>query len=321
MASSPSKVTLLLPKFEVAQRDAFDPVLPCYEQRCLRYLSYPVPASDTLPTAICHSIHDFGSVPSEGSVAAVPIHIAMDSEHGRLVPVEALDISPQECHELQASINEFLKSDGTHFECVSPERWYLKGCDPDHIAQLHTLPAHVLARRNLGHFLPRGVETAYWRRLLTEIQMTLHNHPVNIARQQRGLLVVSSFWFWGGAALPEKNPDASKVTQVFADDAFTIGLASAAAVESHRLSEFSIDELPAEGHSLIVDVSSYVARLIGLEEKVEEADRTIDARWLAPLRSALADRSIDMLQIDDGQIESQEIRKKSLWQKWFAKSD
>jgi hypothetical protein len=36
------------------------------------------------------------------------------------------------------------------------------------------------------------------KRLLTEVQMLLHHHPVNLARQEQGLPVINSLWCWAG---------------------------------------------------------------------------------------------------------------------------
>ncbi|MCH8101408.1 MAG: hypothetical protein IIB74_13375, partial [Proteobacteria bacterium] len=53
-------------------------------------------------------------------------------------------------------------------------------------------------------------------RLVSEIQMALHEHAVNIAREQLGQRVVNSIWFWGGGIAPEK--DALPIPPLFAHD-------------------------------------------------------------------------------------------------------
>ena len=50
---------------------------------------------------------------------------------------------------------------------------------------------------------------ARWRRWLTEMQMLLHEHPANAAREARGRSPVTGVWFWGGGAR-RRTPPASR---------------------------------------------------------------------------------------------------------------
>jgi len=43
-----------------------------------------------------------------------------------------------------------------------------------------------------------------WRRLQNELQMLLHDHPVNAAREARGELAINGIWFWGAGAFRGK---------------------------------------------------------------------------------------------------------------------
>ena len=46
----------------------------------------------------------------------------------------------------------------------------------------------------LEAFLPNGSDLKRWQKLLTELQMLLHAHPVNAARVQRGARPINSLW-------------------------------------------------------------------------------------------------------------------------------
>jgi hypothetical protein len=48
--------------------------------------------------------------------------------------------------------------------------------------------------------LPRGDHAKAWRRWLSEIQMLLHEHPVNAARDAAGRAPVTGLWLSGGGA-------------------------------------------------------------------------------------------------------------------------
>lgn len=48
-----------------------------------------------------------------------------------------------------------------------------------------------------------GGSEQLFHQLLGELQMLLHDHKVNIARQQAGQPMINSLWFWGGGIAPE----------------------------------------------------------------------------------------------------------------------
>jgi hypothetical protein len=52
---------------------------------------------------------------------------------------------------------------------------------------------------NLADWMPEGDAKRAFRKLQNEVQMLWHEHPINEARQQRGLQPVNSFWLWAGA--------------------------------------------------------------------------------------------------------------------------
>ncbi|MBU3694831.1 MAG: hypothetical protein FGM40_08405 [Rhodocyclaceae bacterium] len=61
-------------------------------------------------------------------------------------------------------------------------------------------PAWRSANRPLDEHLPQGPRGAEWRRWLTEAQMLLHEHPLNVEREARGLRPLNALWLSGGAA-------------------------------------------------------------------------------------------------------------------------
>jgi hypothetical protein len=62
--------------------------------------------------------------------------------------------------------------------------------------ETHALAA--VAGRSIEDRLPFGADAARWRRLLTEIQMEWHEHPVNLARTAREAPVANGLWLHGG---------------------------------------------------------------------------------------------------------------------------
>ena len=49
--------------------------------------------------------------------------------------------------------------------------------------------------------LPQGADALLVHGWVNEIQMLLHEHPINAAREARGALAVNSLWLWGAGRL------------------------------------------------------------------------------------------------------------------------
>jgi hypothetical protein len=117
---------------------------------------------------------------------------------------------------------------------------------------------------------------APWTALLTEIQMALHEHPVNESRE----LAVNSVWLWGAGALPASASGPWR--SIAAADPLALGLARAAGIAPRaaaRSAEAWLAELPEEGRHLAV--------LEGIAAELEPA-------WFAPLLAALKSGRIGM---------------------------
>lgn len=64
------------------------------------------------------------------------------------------------------------------------------------VPRIQTTPLHKVLGKDVTHFLPTGYEQAFWRNIMTEWQMLLHNHPVNQQRRAEGKCVVNGIWLW-----------------------------------------------------------------------------------------------------------------------------
>ena len=61
-----------------------------------------------------------------------------------------------------------------------------------------------------------GDSLEQYHRINTEIQMLLHEHPVNQRRQGDGLPPINSLWLWGGGVAPQ--PELFPLPKLYADD-------------------------------------------------------------------------------------------------------
>jgi hypothetical protein len=66
-------------------------------------------------------------------------------------------------------------------------------------------PAVTIDQCEPDDYLPSGDNASMHRRLTSEIEMTLHDHAVNLERQREGLQPVNALWVWGGGYAPEEQ--------------------------------------------------------------------------------------------------------------------
>lgn len=159
---------------------------------------------------------------------------------------------------------------GRHeFRAPHPDAWAMTAAP----APIDAAPTARAAGRDLSDFMP----AAPWPALLTEIQMTLHQHP---ASEQHGI-EVNGVWLWGAGELPGKLEAPWRSTA--ADEPVAIGLASAAGVARRPIPACArdwLESVPEDGRHLVA--------FDGMREELE-------ARWFAPLLAALKSGRIGML--------------------------
>lgn len=83
------------------------------------------------------------------------------------------------------------------------------------------VPAYVADQQDPGDYLPSGEKTALHRNVLSEIEMALHEHPINLEREAAGKQPINSLWLWGGGIAPVA--DARPQPPLFSDDALLTG--------------------------------------------------------------------------------------------------
>lgn len=221
-----------------------------------------------------------------GIVCADPVHLQLDRDTAKLLPTEMLDLCEKDAQSLLRDINLFLRADNMELICRQGNGWCLCGMDA---SQLDSYPPSFLANRNASAFLPAGDESKQWRRLMTELQMFLHAHPVNEQREQSGKLPVNSLWFWGGGALysslisataGRENTLNTRSATVYADDEFARAACADMQIPCKSLAEF--DPLVCE-EALVVDTRISSAIFARNESEMHRVIEQINCQWLDPL--------------------------------------
>jgi len=104
------------------------------------------------------------------------------------------DLGIDDAAALVATLNGHFAGDGLVFHAPRPDAWFLTLRD-DVRPVTTPLPA---VRGAIYPHLPRGEHGKAWRRWMSEMQMLLHEHAVNAAREARGFASVTGIWVWGG---------------------------------------------------------------------------------------------------------------------------
>ncbi|MFM0296803.1 MULTISPECIES: regulator [Burkholderiaceae] len=185
-------------------------------------------AADEAPLAP-YMLRADGGEPGNATWACVqPVHVRIAHDHLVLIDPASLDLSDAEAGALLAVARPLIEELGVRIEAPRPARWYLSGEGFGTLAGASPLRA---SGRNIEIWLPHeahsGERSRAWMKLQNEVQMAWFEHPVNEAREARGLPAVNSIWFHAqGAAQPVRSPFA----RVFSDAAATRGLAMTAGV-------------------------------------------------------------------------------------------
>ncbi|WP_341315032.1 regulator [Paraburkholderia sp. IMGN_8] len=187
-------------------------------------------AADEAPLAP-YMLRADGGEPGNATWACVqPVHVRIAHDHLVLIDPASLELSDDEAAALLAVARPLIEELGVRIEAPKPARWYLSGEGFGTLAGASPLRA---SGRNIEIWLPHeahsGERSRAWMKLQNEVQMAWFEHPVNEAREARGLPAVNSIWFHAqGAAQPVTSPFA----RVFSDAAATRGLALTAGVET-----------------------------------------------------------------------------------------
>jgi hypothetical protein len=127
-----------------------------------------------------------------------PVHFHLAQDHLVLLAGAAQSLAAVEAQQLAQSIRPLLEEDGFTLTILAPAAWLLASSDGT--LQVNCASSEAAAGRNVHGYLPAGVHARRFRKVLNEVQMTWHEHPVNHGREARGELPINSIWMSGPVA-------------------------------------------------------------------------------------------------------------------------
>jgi hypothetical protein len=236
-------------------------------------------------------------------LVADPVTLTVGRSDVRLAGVVD-DLTRADADALVATLNAHFAGDGLAFVAPQPDAFFVRAATTPRLA---THPPSAALGRPLHQLLPGGADADAWRRWHSEVEMLLHEHPVNIERERAGHAPANSIWFsCGGTLPPPPEPAASIRTFAAAGIAATLAAhvgSPARAVPGDLFA--SRDE--ASGADSIVVVPALGTDIATLERS-----------WAAPARDALAGGALDavtLLADDGGDAVVWHARRPGLWQR------
>jgi hypothetical protein len=218
---------------------------------------------------------------------ADPVHLRLLRDRAIVVPGDALLITPEEAEQLVVALNRHF-ADPVKFYLLDGRRWAVRLEREESFLES---PALVAAGRDVAS--ARGSDA-----LLTEIQMLLHSHPVNEAREARGEPAVNSLWLWGGGRLPQSA--SAPWRSLAADDPSALGLARIAGMQHRTLPDSAsawLESLPESGRNLVVLDAVRAAAVLEQQAEHDEGVQALERNWFAPLLAALRAERVGMVTV------------------------
>lgn len=230
--------------------------------------------SRPLPAAALLRQHLAGDAGDAVWLSADPAWVQAEMNGARLLACGQLGLSMDEAQALAAPLRPVLGDAGMGLEVTTPDRWQLRLADGSPLPPF-AAPEQALGEDLFQH-LPQGTEGRRWRVLINELQVLLHQHPLNAERRAKGLPPVNSLWLWGGGTLP--TAVTARVAGVIGDDPLLLALAAQAGV-------------PATPRSMPVVADAAAGRLVDLQDlPVAE----IEQAWWPTLQALLARRPVQL---------------------------
>jgi hypothetical protein len=193
------------------------------------------------------------------------------------------DLSADEAGSLITTLNAHFGRDGLSFHAPRPDAWFiLTDATPD----VTTTPLAVV-RGAIYRWLPVGADAARWRRWLSEMQMLLHEHAANAAREARGRVPVTGIWISDGGRLGRTPPgsDSEMFATPGAGGDVARGLARAAG-STAGATPASFSALPPRTSAVVVVERVNSARVAQLQ-----------LNWIGPAVAALARGDLESLSL------------------------
>lgn len=222
-------------------------------------------------------------------LSADPAWVQPDMNGVRLLACGQMQLDMDAAQAFAEVLRPVFDEAGMQLEISTPDRWHLR-LPPDTSLPDFAAPEQALGE-DLAQHVPQGAQGRRWRVLLNDIQVLLHQHPLNAQRQAHGWAPINSLWLWGGGRLPTLS---SQLSGVVSDDLLLRALAARAGVSLQARTPETVTAAPA---NWLVDLQDLPANAIA-------------TTWWPTLQSVLSQRAVRL------HFASGERWQRKPWHRW-----
>jgi hypothetical protein len=149
------------------------------------------------PAFAAAAMRGYGLEPGEGTWFIInPSHIEIARSHLLMADLRRLALPDAEGRALFDSARPYFEEAGHDLRFGDAQTWFMRA---DEWAGMDTATPDAAVGMSLTDWMPTGPRAIAYRKLQNDVQILWHTHPVNAAREARGLPPVNAFWLWGGA--------------------------------------------------------------------------------------------------------------------------
>lgn len=211
----------------LAQSDLGEELLPQERlQRVVREIGLPYPVNGLAALRLWGQT---GDRPANWIAAADPIYLEPQLDYLYLHALKHIGADSSDLRVLIDHLQQTLGDDRRYGFTRMASYGYLSAMQPIATA---TVPAYMVDHQKPDDFLPQGENVDSYRRLISEIEMALHDHEINQQRLSSGKQPVNSLWLWGGGYAAEQTT--RQQPPLFTDDALLTGYWYAATAVAER---------------------------------------------------------------------------------------
>jgi hypothetical protein len=227
-----------------------------------------------------------------------PVHFVLQRDYFTLS--DAVRLNADELKLLATSLNQHFAQDALRFLPSKAGDFLYLHVNGDVDVSTYSL-AEAMGR-DVGKHMPSGKDGMKFQSLLNEVQMLLHDHPINQAIEGRGLLAVNSLWLSGGGGFEAINPSAQKPAfQLFANDALSMGLAKWSGISNGLVKDYA--SLKLSGDAVIVLANN----------------SNLESDWFAPMLKSLKQKELETLRCHfdvHGMTFTLHLKPRDTWKFW-----
>ena len=213
---------------------------------------------------------------------ATPVQLIAGLDTVRVHPAGLLRLEPEEQQALQSDFSRVFAGSGWSLHATGRRELLLSCALKQAGAAVRSTDPALWLGADPRAGLPSGPGSEPLRRFACELEMWLHEHPVNAARAGRGLLSVNALWLWGGGAAVARAGSAAssqpaRAMTAWADELFIDGLARCTGLRveplPQRWPQQDTGRVPGEDRLAVCGLGA---------APDERSLRAMESDWIAP---------------------------------------